>query len=88
MLVDLDNRNLMTITDITPDEARTMMKALSSAIDLVESAIIAEDESDRLGCELHHLELERLRSIATRIGFYTVRRDGKRAETVGDILRL
>lgn len=84
MFADLDKRGLMTISDITPEEARTLMKALKDAIRNVEAEVLEEDRELAMR-SVYTEELTRLRRLADYIGFYTPTPEGKRAKTVGEV---
>lgn len=84
MFADLDKRGMMVISDVTPAEARTLMKALKNAIQDVEATVLEEDCGPAMR-SVYTEELTRLRRLADHIGFYTPTPDGKRAETVGEV---
>lgn len=84
MFADLDKRGLMTISDITPEEARTLMNALFHAIQDTEEMLF-DDWGDAKFRAFYTEELRRLRMMAARIGFFIPASGKKKPETVGEV---
>ncbi len=84
MYADLDKRGLMTISDITPAEARTLLDSLYRTIQDTEEMLF-DDWGDAKFRAVYAGELKRLKNMAAHIGIYFPAPDGKRAETVGDV---
>ncbi len=83
MFVDLDKRDLMTISDVTPAEARTLMNALMNAIDDTEQILFEEGDVPDVYSR-YTGELRRLKRMAVKIGVLAPGPTGKRPETVGE----
>lgn len=83
MFVDLDKRGQLTMADITPEEARTLMNALLSAIQDTEEMLF-DDWGDEKFRFVYTGELKRLKSMVARIEFFFPAPGRKKPETVGE----
>ncbi len=83
MFVDLDKRDLMTISDVTPAEARTLMNALMTAIGEAEQILFIDGDDPDVYSRFTE-ELRRLKGMAAKIGVLAPGPTGKRPETVGE----